>query len=347
MRSLDPIGHGAVLEGLWRAARERRLAHALLFTGASGVGKFLSAERLTAGLVCERGPGVPCGVCGAEKRLRAGVHPDVFVLDVPLEAGDEIQIHWITRRDTSPDSAVLLEFLSLRPAEGGWRVALVRDAERLSEEAQNAFLKTLEEPGENVLLVLVTSRPGALLPTVRSRTVEVAFAPLPEEDVLAILRRDGVEGALDELARAAHGSPGAAARMALENTLAAREIVASVLAGEAHAVEGSAALFDLPGEFTGKTDAAAARHLARARLDLVIAVLLDVARAQAGVPSGRLAHGRLATSLRATSPARIAAALERVLEARQDVDHNLAGDAALFRAMLALESARPTGSKAR
>lgn len=347
MRWVEPLGHGAVLEGLWRAAREGRLAHALLFTGASGVGKFLSAERLTAGLVCERGPGAPCGACGAEKRLRAGVHPDVFVLDVPLEAGDEIQIHWITRRDSSPDSAVLLEFLSLRPAEGGWRVALVRDAERLSEEAQNALLKTLEEPGENVLLVLVTARPGALLPTVRSRTVEVGFAPLPDDDVIAILRRELVEGDLGELARAAHGAPGAAVRMAAQNTLAARELVAAVLAGEASAVEAAAALFDLPGDFTGKTDAAASRHLARARLDLVIEVLLDVQRARAGVPLERLAHGRAAAALAATVPSRITAALERVLEARQDVDHNLAGDAALFRAMLALESARARGAHAR
>src|SRR5688572_10103707 len=102
MRSAEPIGHGEVLEGLWKSAATQRLAHAFGFFGPPGVGKFLAAERLVLGLVCATGPGAPCLVCGPCKRALSGSHPDVLVLDPVEQEVEEIYMSWITPRD-EPD----------------------------------------------------------------------------------------------------------------------------------------------------------------------------------------------------------------------------------------------------
>src|SRR5262249_17277137 len=197
VRCEAPEGHAGAMESLLRAARERRLAHALLFAGPEGIGKFLAAEWLAFGLVCERGAARACGACGPCKRLRAGAHPDVFAIDPDLEGEEEIRIGRITYRERDP-RANGLEFLSLRPMEGGWRVVIVRDAERMTDEAQNALLKTLEEPGDSTLLVLVAAREEILLDTTRSRCVRVGLRPL---EVPAVARLLGARGiAADEAA---------------------------------------------------------------------------------------------------------------------------------------------------
>ena len=86
--SSELLGHGELLEGLFRAARAGRLGHALLFHGPEGVGKFLAAHELARGLLCERGPAPACGSCAACRWLAAGSHADLFVIDA-LEEGEE------------------------------------------------------------------------------------------------------------------------------------------------------------------------------------------------------------------------------------------------------------------
>ena len=85
MRVEVPLGHSALIQSLWRAAQRQRLGHALLFSGPDGIGIFLAAQWLAAGLLCERGPGQPCGVCGACKRVRADSHADVFHAKIEAE----------------------------------------------------------------------------------------------------------------------------------------------------------------------------------------------------------------------------------------------------------------------
>ena len=86
---IEPLGHAQTVEGLWRAAARGRLAHALLFEGQEGVGKFVAMRWFAAGLMCQGGPGAPCGRCGPCKRLSSGGessnHPDLLVLD-PVSA---------------------------------------------------------------------------------------------------------------------------------------------------------------------------------------------------------------------------------------------------------------------
>ncbi len=343
MRSTEPVGHGVLLSGMWNAARAQRLAHAFGFFGPPGVGKFLAAERLVLGLVCADGPGVPCLVCGACKRALAGSHPDVLVLDPVEQEVEEIYMAWITPRD-EPDKdkrpvggVALEEFLSLRPLEGGWRAVLVREADRMPVEAQNALLKTLEEPGSDVLIVLESSRPEKLLTTVKSRLVPARFAPLEREAVVAILRREGVDaGDLEELARWSRGAPGRALALARQSAGESWDTIRRVLAHELDPLEAATVLAEVEGEFPGRTPAAKARFRARAVLDLTIEALGDVLRARAGASAERTAHPALHQAAASAPEARLEAALERALEARQDVDINLDPALAVERALLAL-----------
>jgi DNA polymerase-3 subunit delta' len=349
-----PRGHADVVDGLFAAAKNRRLAHALLFAGPDGIGKFLAAERLAAGLLCAQGPGRPCGVCGPEKRLDAGSHPDFLAIDPDSEGEEEIRIGRITYRERDPRTNIG-DFLSLKPMEGGWRVVLVRDAERMTDEAQNALLKTLEEPGRSTLLVLVTARPEALLPTTTSRCVRVVFRPLDRGTAEEILRaRDVPAEEAASLARFARGSPGVAIALRERGAVRMREILEGVLRGAVDAIAAAREIGELPGEFPGKTPAARARARTRACLDLALDMLADLARAGSGIDPARLAHGDLA-AVDPTSPGeapdvqldRAARRLELCSEARQDVEANLAPDAILERALLALEPGSGRGFLAR
>lgn len=336
MRSTEPLGHERVLAGLWGAARERRLAHALCFSGPAGAGKFLAAEVLTAGLLCARGPGAPCGECGACRRVRADSHPDVLVVDVVSEGEEEIKLQRIAPREAGEGQSVG-SFLSLRAMESGWRVVLVRDAERLNEEAQNALLKTLEEPGADTLIVLVTARPDLLLPTVHSRCVRVRCAAPGEDVARRVLLAEGVDGELAQLyARWSRGAPGEALAHAQRSALEMRALVAGVASGELALAAAFEQYDALAGEFPAKTPAASARVKARAFLDLSLDVLSDLRRAAHGVPVAELVHSDLADAAWARSLPRLERALEECLRARQDVDLNLAPDAAVERALLVL-----------
>ncbi len=347
MRFEEPRGHAETLDGLIRAARERRLAHALLFTGPEGVGKFLAAEWLAFGLLCASGPGRPCGECGPCRRLAAGTHADLMAIDPEEEGEEEIRIGRITYREKDPLPSVG-EFLSLRPMEGGWRVVVVRDAERMNEEAQNALLKTLEEPGENTLLALIAARPEILLPTTRSRCVPVAFRPIDLAATQEILRRRGLEAEEAALlARWSGGAPGAALAMHARGAIEMRTRIEAVLAGQADALVAAGEIGGLACDFPGRTPAARARARARTFLDLALAVLADLQRARSGVDPSRLAHGDLATRALPAGEAESARRLEVCLDARQDVDANLAPDAILERALLALEPPRRAAGRAR
>ncbi len=354
MRSTEPLGHGAVLEGLWNSARAGRLAHAFGFFGPPGVGKFLAAERLVLGLLCATGPGVPCLACGPCKRALSGSHPDALVLDPVARELEDIPMSWISPREEPdkdkrpPGGVALEEFLALRPLEGGWRAVIVREADRMKSAAQNALLKTLEEPGENVIIVLESSHPEDLLPTVRSRVVSAHFGPLARADVVRILSREGVQGAdLDQLAAWSRGAPGRALTLAKRSAHRVWQAIGEVLVGRLDPLEAAAALAAIEGDFPGRTPAAQARSRARAVLDGVIEALGDVQRARAGVSADRVVHPGLVQAAVSISDAHVETALERALEARQDVDLNLDPALAVERALLALAPpvARSTSSR--
>ncbi len=195
-------GHERARAVLRAAVTAGRLPHALLFAGPDGVGKRSVALALAAWAQCEVGGDDACGSCAACRQVAAGTHPDVHVVGVP-QGKKEIGV------DRARD---VKRFVQLKPMRDRFKLAVIDDAHMLTVAAQNALLKTLEEPPERSCLILVANNPDALLPTVRSRCQRVLFAPLPRAAVVAVLtERLGLAAAVaDRLAAVAEGSPGRA-----------------------------------------------------------------------------------------------------------------------------------------
>ena len=201
-------GHQATWARLTALLDAGRLPHALLFLGPPGVGKSLIAQKLAARLACrERNP--PCGACAGCMQVAAGSHPDLRMIGAPSAGGRK---ETRTKKEIGIDQArELKRFVALQAISAARKVAIIDDADRLSIAAQNALLKTLEEPPGQAMLILVTASPGALLTTVRSRCQRIGFRPLTDAEVRAALVDAGV--AADEAARLterAEGSPGRA-----------------------------------------------------------------------------------------------------------------------------------------
>jgi len=337
VRCDPPLVHGAVLDGLWRAARAGRLPHSLSFEGRSGIGKYVTAKRLALGLLCKGGPGEPCGACGPCKRVTSGDargnHPDLYVVDPSLDGEELIKVERIAERSGAGMSVE--SFLSLRAHESGWRIVLIRDAERMNVAAQNALLKTLEEPGEQTLLVQTTARPERLLDTIRSRSVRMRFAALSVEDASRICRAGGVPQAdAARLARICGGSPGDALALHARGGLEMLDLLAEVVGGEREPLDAARAAADVAGDFEGGTPRAKERDRARVVFDLALQIAADARRIAAGVPRTELAHGDLLD--RAAVERLDRRAVDALLVARADVDRNLGPAAVLERCMLVL-----------
>jgi len=152
----------------------RRLPQALLIHGAEGVGKTHLAEMFAQKLLC-RNPGpFACGDCAGCRLFLAGTHPDFLKIE-PAERGKPIAVDAVRH---------LIANLSLKPQYGGCRIVVFRAAHQLNISAANALLKTLEEPGENTVMLLLTDTPSALPATIFSRCQRLAI-PLPDNESAA------------------------------------------------------------------------------------------------------------------------------------------------------------------
>ena len=341
-----PLRADSVVEGLWRAAAANRLPHALLFHGPDGVGKFLAARWFAAGLFCVNGPGAPCGVCGPCKRIEKGAHPDLHVVDPRAEGEEVLKVERIaTRPDAKSAGPAVEELLSLRPGEGGWRVVLIRDFDLAADAAQNALLKTLEEPRPNTLLVLVTGRPERLLATVHSRCMGVAFERLDAEEFARVLEAHEISPAdAERLSRWSEGSPGRALALGGEGAAAIRAALAEFLAGELDATAAARAIEEAEGRFPGQTPAAKERARVASAIELAAALLRDLVRRGAGIPTGELAHGdwieAAGRGLDAWGADALEEALEGLWQALLDLGANITAGGVLVRALLAVDRAR-------
>ena len=348
MRAEPPLAHGAVLTGLWRAAASGRLPHALAFEGPSGIGKFLAACRLAMGLLCQSGPGEPCGVCGPCKRVTSGDtcgnHPDLHIVDPLAEETEAIRIQRIA--DRAGDTESVESFLSLRALEGGWRIVLIREAHRMNIAAQNALLKTLEEPGDQTLLVLETHRAERLLDTIRSRVVRVRFGRLAAMDAARLIRASEIpEEDARRLARWCAGSPGDAMALAQRAGIELHDVVADLVLGLVRPLEGARRVIAADGEFSGATPLAKERDRARTFLELALAVAGDITRRRAGAPAEDLCHGDI---LAMGAPEHLDRhALEALFVARADVERNLGPAALIERSALVLAEGACVPSNAR
>lgn len=197
------VGHERAVASLQRDIHDNRLRHAYLIAGPAGLGKRTLAAAFVRALLCERQIG--CGECRPCKLVAAGNHPDVIHV-APVVSGKTVRIEKITIDRIRE----LIKTLSLKPAEAARRIALVAGFETANEEASNAFLKTLEEPPGNAILVLTADNAESLLPTIRSRCEIVALRPLPVAVVRdALAQRWGVPaGRAELLAHLSGGRPG-------------------------------------------------------------------------------------------------------------------------------------------
>jgi DNA polymerase-3 subunit delta' len=166
------VGHDRVIRLIQKSIETNRVSHAYLFSGPSQVGKSTLAREFAKALNCLE-PDSPCGRCRSCQKIDKGVHPDVQSIDLE-EGAKSISIDAIRR---------LQEGVALRPAEGRYKVYILQEAERLSEQAANALLKTLEEPPPSVVLVLTTLEAGMLLPTLVSRCQQVDLRPVPRAEL--------------------------------------------------------------------------------------------------------------------------------------------------------------------
>jgi DNA polymerase-3 subunit delta' len=224
-------GHEKSIRILQRAISNNTLAHAYLFSGQAGIGKKKTAFALAAAVNClDARPEGGCGECPSCRKVDTLGHPDVRVL---VPDGDEIKIDQI--RQVQSD-------LSLKPFEGTKKVLIVDNAESMNAASSNAFLKTLEEPPGDALIILITAMPQSLLPTIRSRCQEIMFHPLPRNVLARALMHQ--RGLSEEdawfIAALAQGSMGRGLEMDLEQEKAAREEVATLWAGLAQMGPGAA-----------------------------------------------------------------------------------------------------------
>jgi len=204
------IGHQKQWEFLKTAFFEGNLSHAYLFFGPSQIGKKTLALEFAKLINCEeespkKKPCQHCRSCGMFDRL---IHPDFIFVGPPL-GKREIQIAQI--RDLSAK-------ISLKPFIATYKVAIIDEAHLMNAEAQNCFLKTLEEPKGEVVIILISDHREALLETVLSRVQEVRFSFVPEKEIEEFLQRDVDKKEREKILRFSSGCPGKAINLSQESS---------------------------------------------------------------------------------------------------------------------------------
>src|SRR4051812_9707658 len=292
------IGHRRIVSLLSRAVAHDTLPPSLLLAGPAGIGKRRIAlavaatlnclqPRQTADLECDA-----CGECSSCRRIARGVHPDVLL----IEPGDTGTIKIEQIRDAVDRSG-------FRPFEGRRRVVIIDEADAMMPAAQNALLKTLEEPPSASVFLLLSSLPDALLSTVQSRCPRLRLAPLAPTEVAEVLVRD--HGYADADARAAaadaDGSVGRALSAEAEDLTEARSAAQRILEQAARTSDPSR-LVDAVKDVVGrKGSSASERDQLAACLRAVASLLRDLGLLAVDADRATLANSDLQRQLEALS----------------------------------------------
>jgi DNA polymerase-3 subunit delta' len=195
--TLDAVyGQQRAVDALRAALQTKTVHHAYVFAGPEGVGKELTAIAFAQALACREKPNEGCGECSICSRISRRGHPDVNWV-MPQE---ELIARGLASRSefsATPSREIRVEQirrledrLALRPLEATVKVAILASADQMTAQAQNAFLKTLEEPPPGSVLILIASSPERLQATIRSRCAKVQFAPLPVDFIASKIQAE-------------------------------------------------------------------------------------------------------------------------------------------------------------
>lgn len=308
MLSFDEIVGQPMAVGLLRGLLARdRVPHALVFHGPEGVGKATLAETFAAAMLCEQPHGAHCSSCPACRLLERGNHPDLLRVGrlTRDEARKEQQRSRLITAKAEPAEADLSKqilihqirslngLVGLSPRMGRRRIFIIDPADRLNREAQNALLKTLEEPPERTVLMLVASRPHLLIPTVRSRSFAVGLSAMPTTELAAVLEQRGIR-AEEAAARAAlaGGRLGVAVGLDLDARRSRREEVLEMLEAMSAGPHAMEHLPSLAAVLAGKDEPTLVDGL-----DLAQGLLRDAARSSEAADRTRLLNADLGVPL--------------------------------------------------
>ncbi|MDA3936828.1 MAG: DNA polymerase III subunit delta' [Actinomycetota bacterium] len=202
----DIIGQQRVAGFLENAAAERTVSHAYLFAGPPGAGKKTAAKAFACALLCDDGG---CGACASCYKIKRGLHPDVHMVEP--EGAATYMVSQIRE---------LIHDVHLKPVDGSRKIYIVDAADALNDGSANAFLKTLEEPPDDVTIILLTHSYDAVIPTVASRCQIVKFRRVPPSMAEGIIvERTGADPAQARAALAAAGGVIARAREFLDSPM--------------------------------------------------------------------------------------------------------------------------------
>jgi len=232
------IGNDEVKDTLRRLLASGRMPGSLLFTGSEGVGKKLFALELAKALNCRNRAGVEaCDQCSSCKRIAKSTFPPFSSLDdnkermIWSEHGDVAMVRPYKQIIRVKPIRELEREANFRPFEGAARIFIIEDADYMNDSSSNALLKVLEEPPATTHLILTTTNPTALLPTIRSRCQVIGFAPIAADQIENFLIEEKKMAGTDAvlLARTSQGSLGRACAADVDDYRARRNAMLSVL----------------------------------------------------------------------------------------------------------------------
>jgi DNA polymerase-3 subunit delta' len=320
-RLRDILGQQAAVEQIRRIHASDRMPHAMIFAGPVGVGKATVATALAALLLCEKpGDDDACGACPSCHLIAAGTHPDLHLIDRKLI------------RQINPDRKaidlsidVIRVYLNDRAGRtavrGGAKVFIVEQAELMSDEAQNALLKTLEEPLGRTVIVLLTDQPSLLLATTRSRCQMIRFASLASEVVKNELLRRGIDvAAAAQAADLSGGSLGRALAWIEQGVVAA----AGELKTRLEAVAAGRGASDLDNWLRKAADAYSKQQEAREGKWIVTQATRDGLNLYLGLAADHFARLLREPAGSPEAQDRACTAIEAIAQAEQNLDANVA-----------------------
>ena len=315
------LGQQRAIDALQRAYSADHLPHGLIFAGPAGVGKASTAAALGALFLCERPQQArACGTCESCRVFAAATHPDYHLITKEL-----IRYHDKTGKSKGVDLSInvirpeLVDPAGRKSVMGRGKVFIIEQAELMSVGAQNAMLKTLEEPAGRTIIILLTDQPGVLLPTIRSRCQTITFAALARDLVRSELQKRGIEARDAAIASdLAEGSLGVALKWLQEGVVEnARELIAQLDA----LLKGRGAE-ELHNWFKKAADAYAEKQLERDEL-----ASKDQATREGLGLYLRVASNHLRSELSATDDAdaleRLCAAIDALVRAETYLDANV------------------------